>query len=267
MTEFKGAKAVAPEQEPKKLSAKIWEKIEESKMKPVAKWRWQISELMNWSLFFLSVLLGSISFSIILLELFSADWDLYTHLTDSFSEYLFGVLPYFWILFLVIMLGIAYYRFFNTKSGYRYSGLRIMIYSMALSILLGFALYFINMSAWVYDLTHEFIPKPEAYLMNTIKMWSQPEEGLLGGRVMELLNAKEVRLIDFNEKTWSVDFSEARIYDMRSIKLGEAVKIIGEQVDENMFKAAEARPWKKNILFHLKPMKIGLPKLLPVRPR
>lgn len=265
MTEFKGAKAEAPETGAKKLSSKIWEKIEDAKMKPVAKWRWQIKELMNWGIFFLSVLLGSISFGVILLELFSTDWNLYKHLTDSFTEYLFGVLPYFWILFLVAMLGIAYYRFFHTKGGYRYSGLRILIYSLALSILFGFALYFINMSSWVYDLTHEFIPRPAAYKINRYDMWNQPEEGLLAGRLVELLNQHEATLVDFEEAEWVVNFEEAKIYDMKSVRLGEIIKILGEQLGEHEFKAFEVRPWKENILHMGPPMAPGLPKLLPMK--
>ena len=267
MTENKDFTTEVKESKREKLSEKIWEKIEESKIKPVAKWRWQIKELMNWGIFFLSVLLGSISFSVILLELFSADWDLYTHLTDSFSEYLFGVLPYFWILFLVIMLIISYYRFFYTKSAYRYSGVRILIYSLALSIILGFALYFINMSAWVYDLTHEFIPKPAVYMINQQKMWSQADEGLLAGQLVELLNRREVIIIDFEEKEWIVDFSDVKLYDLKIIRLGEFIKILGERLDDSYFKAKEVYPWMKKTWINKGLIKPGLPPLLPIRVR
>src|SRR6056297_823060 len=235
------------DQEQKSVSQKVWQQISENEVEPLPKWRWQLKELLNWGMFFLSVLLGSISVSIILLELFSADWQFYTNVTNSFFTYLFSVLPYFWIILLIVMVIIAYYRFFQTKKGYRFTGLRVLVFSLLLSFAIGLFLYFANVSFWLYDVTNPYIPKPAVYHIHKYQVWQKVNDGFLAGKVVDFLDNKHLKLRDFENNIWKVNCLNAKMYNMEMIYLGKFIKILGEKVSDDLFQAREVHPWKRNI--------------------
>lgn len=227
-----------------KLCQKIWDKMEDNNLKPISKWRFKMKEIMNWFLFFISILIGSLSFGIILLELFSREWDIYTRLTDSFAEYLFGVLPYFWILFLIASIIFGYYQFMNTEKGYQYSIAMILTYSVAISMFLGVMLYAFNLSHWVYNLSQEYIPD-QAYVINQRDVWNKPEVGLIGGRLLRFVNENKIELDSFKQGIWIVDLSEVELHGPPILIPGKLIKVLGEIINEKEFKAIEIRPWDK----------------------
>lgn len=77
---------------------------------------------------------------------------------------------------------------------------------------------------------------------NKKKIWMNPEEGFLSGTI-EKISGDMIRLIDFNNKKWDIDYSHASISGWVLLEEGEQVKLIGEITKPNNFSVSEIRSW------------------------
>ncbi|MCK5767319.1 MAG: hypothetical protein KAH35_02955, partial [Candidatus Atribacteria bacterium] len=126
----------------KNISEEIFKKIKKENIKPKSYRYFATKNYFIWFLFGISIILGSFAFSMILFMFRQLDWDIYHYLGNSFLKTVFISLPYLWLIFLILFLGIAYYNFIHTKRGYRFRFITILVTSLIISTLLGTALYF-----------------------------------------------------------------------------------------------------------------------------
>jgi hypothetical protein len=81
---------------------KILEKIEHQHIEPTPKWYFQFKNWGFWCLFAISILIGSMSFSIILYSVQQTDFELLSHFfKHSKWESLLVLLPYFWLILFI----------------------------------------------------------------------------------------------------------------------------------------------------------------------
>ena len=123
------------------ISKDILQKIKKDEVRPYPKQYFLLRRSVIWTVFGLSIFLGSIAGAIALFQLRYAEWDLYKHLSHSLIEFVLLVIPFFWLIFLLGFIGFAYYYFRRTEHGYRYATLWIILLSIALSIIGGGLLY------------------------------------------------------------------------------------------------------------------------------
>ncbi|MCB0653583.1 MAG: hypothetical protein KDC85_20060 [Saprospiraceae bacterium] len=223
-------------------SKKIIDKIKSEKIQPIPRWRFILKNTAVWAAFILAVALGSISFSIVLFSIQQTDFDLISHMSHSKLEFFLGLLPFFWILSLIIFLLLAIYSIQYSKKGYKLTISRLVGASAALSILAG-TLFFIGGGAG--KLENAFANKISLYESlqeKKMKIWMNPQEGFLSGTISDT-GIDLMHIEDFEGKIWEVHYEGAFIPPVVLLEQGEKVKIIGKLLDKKTFQAEEIRPW------------------------
>jgi len=224
------------------ITKKALESIQKKKIKPLPKWNFLLKRGAIWTLFSIGSLLGSISVAIIIYQIQNTDFDVYSYLTDSILSFILITLPYFWIILLIGFSFLSYKYFRKTKKGYKYNFSIILTANIAISIIFGLAFYNVGFARVINHTFHSYIPYYNQ-LNNSIEtMWSNPEKGLLAGTIEKV--EKDMIIIDFDNKTWTIQIQNADIKNRVVLEKGEKIKIIGEIKSENIFIASDIRPWE-----------------------
>lgn len=226
-----------------KNSQKLLEKIQSEKISQKSHWRFVLKNAFFWTLFAFSVIIGALSFSVILFAFNQTDFDLISQMADSRIEFFLGLLPFFWIFSCVVFFLVSVFVIRHTKTGYRYSPSLIFGSSIVLSIVLGTLLFFTGGAEKMERIFAENIPVYKSFEERKISRWSMPEGGFLSGRIVE---REEGMLIieDWNNKKWEVDFENAVIKGKLLLEKDEKVKMIGKISGDNIFVAEKICPWE-----------------------
>jgi hypothetical protein len=234
------------------LKSKVLEKIKEDKIEPKPRWQILMKNYIIWMVFCFAVIVGAISFCVILDVFSDNDWDIYKYATESPLQRAILSLPFLWFGFLIIFLVLAFYYYKQTKSGYKFSALRILGLSIIASIFLGTIFhFFFGMGENVEMIVADHIPFYEKVSThcNNKEVWLQPEKGLLAGRIVGIIEPSGFDLEDFNGLTWKVKESKNIFIRTKSpLFEKEEIKIIGEEEQEGLFRALEIREWRKGCL-------------------
>lgn len=225
-----------------KPSEKLIQAIREQDIKPVPKWRFTLRNSLLLAAFLLAVLLGALSFSVILFAIQQTDFNVVSHLSHSRMELFLGLLPFFWIIVLIVFLAIAIYSIQYAPKGYKFSAGKWVAYSAALSMLLG-TLFFIAGGAERIENAFEVnVSIYQSIEEKKAQLWSMPQDGYLAGNI-EDVGAGALQLKDLQGKTWTIHYEDAFIPPAVLLERGEKVKFIGRITAEGEFTAEEIRPW------------------------
>jgi hypothetical protein len=230
-----------------KFGDKILSKIKEEKIEPKPKWQFLLRDCFIWLVFLVSLLVGAVAFCVSLYIFTTNDWDLYKYLHTTLVGHIFISIPYIWIILLVIFILIANYNFKHTKKGYRHEVYVVFGFSFLGSLILGYFLHSLGMGEGIEKNLASSLPFYEKMTCcgNRKDIWDQPEKGLLGGEIMELLDEENFELKDFHGMIWLVRENKNILeYRPLFIQSGKQVKIIGEKKEPAVFWAKEIRPWR-----------------------
>lgn len=226
-----------------KNSQKLLEKIQSEKIPQRSRRLFILKNIFFWTLFAFSIIIGGLSFSVILFAFSQTDFDLLSQIADSRIELFLGLLPFFWILSCVAFLLISIFGIRHTKTGYRYSPLLVFSSSIVLSIVLGTILFFSGGAERMERIFSETVPVYKSLEERKISRWSRPEDGFLSGIIIK--KDETIIIEDWNGKKWEVDFKNAIIKGRISLEKNEKIKMIGEISNDNIFIATQIGPWER----------------------
>ncbi|MEF3692166.1 MAG: hypothetical protein V3574_03900 [Candidatus Moraniibacteriota bacterium] len=221
----------------------ILEKIQQEKIKPRARYFFVLRDLIVWGLFVLATMVGALAVSVIIFILIDNDWDIYKHLQKSFWGYVFVSLPYFWFLILLALLGAAYWNYRHTRKGYLLNPYVLFLASFFFSLLLGWVLFVGGAGEGLDRFFGQRINYYSGAEAHKIETWSNPESGLLAGKIIEIREGYFL-LNDFNLQKWKIVEGETIWKRGAQKEIGESVKVIGNIEGEDIFRAEEIRPWQ-----------------------
>ena len=135
-----------------KNSDTLISKMKNQNLKPIPKWRFNLKGAVIWSSLLVSVILGGLAFSVVLFSIQQLGFDLISHMSHSKIEFLLGLLPFLWIILLIVFLIIGMISIKNSWKGYKFSPSKLLIINTAFSILLG-TLFFIGGGAQLLENT------------------------------------------------------------------------------------------------------------------
>ncbi len=231
--------------EPIKKSEELINKIESSNIKQKPRWHYVLENIVFWSIFSLSIILGGIAFSIILYAIGESDFNLLRNLSSTGIRSFVSFLPFIWILFLGVSLMIAGLGIRNTKKGYRYSLLWVLGINILLSVLLGLLFFY---TGGGQDIERIFAKRVGIYKgieERKVSVWSHPEYGFLSGTILEKQSDDILLLEDFIGEKWQINIQNAVMHFGLSLEAGEKIKIIGLILEDNIFTAEEIRIWER----------------------
>jgi len=222
-----------------KFGNKLLNEIKKKKLTPKPKWHFLLKNYMIWGAGFTSLIIGGLAMSIIIYLLRYNDWNIYKQISNSLPGFILLTLPYFWVIFLAIFIFIIYYNFKHTKKGYRYSLPAILIISVISSILLGGLFFQIGLGKTIDNILGERAPFYDRIFNQHIRLWNVPEEGRLSGLVVAEPSVNEIILMDRESKQWQVFLQDARYPAELEIRVGQPIRLIGDQISDNEFLVKE----------------------------
>lgn len=224
-------------------------KIKQEKINLKPRWYFSVSNYFLLAFFVFSVILGSLSFSIILTQVYRNDWDMYQHLPKGGLKLFMINLPYLWLLVSFIFSIIALYNFRNSKTGYYYRTWIVYCVSIFVSVTLGTGLFYAGIGNKVDEKLAERVPKYNKIFGRQIYFWSNPESGLLGGIVVKIKTEKVFNVKDFNGNVWEVNYIVPSDKEIFHLEQGHKIKMVGYIVSKDIFNAKVIVPWDRKPLF------------------
>ena len=223
-----------------KISENILKTITEQHVKPEPKWKFLVKNWLTWIMFGLALLVGTMSFSVILDIIVRHDWDIYFYLHKTFLQYVLLSLPYVWIGLLVLFFAVAYYDFIHIRGWYRHRVYLVVLASIFLSFGCGLVFFFAGFGKTIDRVLTKKIPFYEKVKIDKEQLWNHPDEGLLEGEIIEVKNENEFVLEDPSGKQWDVQNANMKV-NSKVVNKGESVEIIGGKKGVNDFVAKNIR--------------------------
>ena len=230
--------------EKENLKNKILNVIEGQNISPKPKWQFLLKNYSVWVLGGLSVFVGGIASSLIIFVLMNGEWESYHYLSDSFFHHIVKIVPYLWIIVLMVFILGADYNFSHTKKGYKYSIPKIVGLSILASIILGLIFYQAGL-AYITDYElGERVPGYHRFIEKRQELWSRPSEGLLLGTIISPPVNGIVILEDINGKKWKIETSRLNKIDFIILDEADMVSLVGYKKSKGVFDTCMIRPWK-----------------------
>lgn len=224
------------------ISKETLQKMKRESISPKPRWYFLTKNYFFWLMFALTTILGGFAFGMIMFFTGDLDWDIYHYLGISLSRAILMSLPYLWIAFMLFFLFITYYNFIHTRTGYRYQFILVFFISLLLSALLGLGFYQYGWTETVDRQLRTRIPGYGQLVHSKEKQWMHPERGLLTGTIEVIILENNLLLLkDTFDKEWKIDISQVRVKGMLPLTRNLRIRILGQQVSKDTFKATEIR--------------------------
>jgi hypothetical protein len=219
------------------LERKVLETIERRNLAPRPAYLFFAKRSVFWSLAILSIVLGALSVAVLLFAIsdyYATGWRTFDNLP---LDDLIASIPAFWLVSMPFFIASAYYGVRRTRRGYRFRPVNIVALCLAASIGLGVMFHFFEAGRLINDFLAAHIASYREQTDVPFDKWSRPDQGYLGGHADELLDAKTLRLTDFQRKAWTVDISAATVTLDGTIEEEGDVAIRGTRTGPSSFRA------------------------------
>lgn len=227
----------------------ILAKIKDSGLQPRPRWQYLLLNFVMILLLGITVLLGGLVMSLVLLKVLNLDWDYLGVVEGSFLQFV----PFVWLVCLGLLVFLAVQVFKNMEGGYRFGALWITSGAVFVSILMGGVIYAASGAEVLEKGLRENLPGYGQMEEAKEQQFVKPEKGIVLGQIQEVLADNLVRVVDLKGHEWQVKFAEklAEKRDAHTLKTGQAVTVLGKQVEADKFEAKELR-LRKAVLPKLK---------------
>ncbi len=232
-------------------------KIKEGHFSPKPKWQFLLKNSLIWILGILSLILGAISTSLVFYMLNSEDARAYGRTGGNLLEKLLFIVPFFWLVCLVIFALSVYFYVKHTKKGYKYSTSKIILAIIALSLIFGGVLNALGLDRVIDDVLGERAPLYDRVINPRLNYWANPEQGRLVGLVVSQQSPTEYFLVDRIGEDWQALLSEGE-NDERMV-IGRPVLLLGEKTGDHKFMVKEIMPVGPGRGSFKRPMENGRP--------
>lgn len=218
--------------------------IDETGVEPRSKYVYLCQNTSVWVLWVVSILFGALSIAVLMFVSTHRYYEVYEAMYDNFYTFMFEALPYIWFLLFGGMLGLASWQLKRTKRGYRFSMPLLGVSSFAFSIILGVIFHLggfgWSLDMWLGNVAPMYVSQAEM----DKKMWQNPAEGRLLGKVGSERSEEELVFEDVEGSEWVLCIDDLSPRDIDLLETGERVKVVGfvsEEIGE--FKACGVMPW------------------------
>jgi len=222
------------------IADNILDKIKDKK--PKSKFAFLAKNYAYWFAGIFSIVIGAITVSVMIFIFANHEWALASR-SGGILKHLVYVLPYFWLLVFALFVTITYFEIKHIKGGYRVT-LPIIIGVYILStFVLGFGLYKLGAGEEVEDIFVEKAPFYHHFAEPRQRLFQDPEQGLLIGRVLQI-SGDEMLLLDFDGEEWIIYISQEDLppHLETEMLLDKMMVIFGESQGDHMFEAEGIRP-------------------------
>ena len=210
------------------LKSKVLELIEKDKIKPTSRMYFSLKDKAFWSFFVLSIVIGSIAFSVMIFSFTNSESQLYEMTHDSVLDFMLDMTPYLWVFIFATFAFVGYENFRYTNKGYKYSFGIILVSSLILNVVGGVTIHAIGLARVIdQDLSseHVFLVSSD---FSKRKVWTQPSRGILSGEIVSIdFNSSTFVLRDFNNNLWTIYSDYVPSMNLDLVSTSSQIRIIG----------------------------------------
>lgn len=212
-----------------------------------SRWFFVCKEAFVWSLWVLSVVVGALAVAVSLFVLSHQQYALYEATHDSWVGLMVQVLPYVWLILLVVMTVVALANVRCMNRGYRYQTWHILLSSLVLSIAGGLMLHSFGLGYLVDQQIGKGMPMYMSQEKFERKLWQAPNDGRLLGTLAHRTSAPTSTIVfeDVLGTRWNIDVSELHLNDLVLLDSEKLVRLVGttSNLSTRQFHACGAFPW------------------------
>lgn len=207
----------------------VMSRIKTEKILPRSRAYFLVQNYGIWFLWLLTMIIGAMAVAVSLFTLVYRYLDIHEAIRETFWLYSFEVLPYIWLLLVVLMAIFAVYNLRHTNHGYRYSLANLVASSLIGSLGGGIVLYvfgfgfLIDSALGTYLVSYDSQDKVEQYL------WQEPKDGrLIGNLLVERVDYDgQFNFIDSNSFLWYLNTEELTPESLKLLNSGAPVRLLG----------------------------------------
>lgn len=219
-------------------------KIKQEKIKPEPRWKFLVKKYSVWLAFAVGLFLGAVSLAMALDWTSQLDWNIYNFSKPSLFFSIFRFIPYLWIILVIGFIALAFFDLRKTESGYKFSYRKMILILFGGLILISAVFFSFGLGKRFHGMVSEKVPFYGDHMMMTKQnQWMRPQEGFLAGKIVSK-NKNDWEIRDFRGEKWMIIVDEkTKVMPMVVVSEGEMIKVIGEEIEQQKFRALEVRPW------------------------
>lgn len=228
---------------PSKLADSILKKIEIEAITPRSKYYFYLWNFLFWGLFALAIVLGSVSFAVVLYALFNTDFAIgeYVESGNLVTQWI-AFLPLVWVLLIGLAVGLGMAGLKHTKRGYRIALVTLVGGNILGSVALGSGLYAAGGAEVIEQTLEERVPFYVSAREKHLDFWGNPRDsGRLAGKVIAVDEEMKTMTIEgLRGEEWTLSYGEEYPLKMAPA-IGSTFKAKGRPDGKN-FKPDRMRP-------------------------
>lgn len=223
------------------LRDQVLEKIKREEIRPVASGYFVLRRWIGWGLVVALLVFSTLATAFAVHIVLEIDWEAFRHTEVSGVRAVLMSIPFLWLLLTIGFLLVASVIMRKTGRGYRYPlGILLLVFPL-ISTATGFSIEHSRFDEPIEKFFLGDLSQPEPWqrlLPSAEQQWAQPENGLLGGAVIEVDAEQETLMLEDREKKeWEVDFREAAIESNIDLQPNTQVNMIGTETGPSEFEA------------------------------
>ncbi|MEI6041954.1 MAG: hypothetical protein WCQ00_00050 [bacterium] len=210
------------------LEAKVLGLIEKNKIKPTSKYYFSARNKAFWSLFVLSLIIGSIAFSVMIFTFTNSESEIYEITHDSIIEFILEMTPYIWIVLFATFAFLGYENYRHTNKGYKYSFSIVLLFGLVANIAGGVALHEFGISRLIDEniTTNNMFIRSSDFTRR--QAWNQPDKGVLSGEVISFSDGSSTFVLkDFTGNLWTISSDYIPDVSLDLISTSSQIRVVG----------------------------------------
>jgi len=224
------------------INSKILAEIQKKRLEQKPSWFFILQNILAWTLVVSGVVLTSLLLSTVFeLILASGAIEVFPFLRNLFWHKIWQIIPVMSLLFVGLFFILDFLLIRRAPKGYRLTQQSVVIILLLVVSGLAYLFFSIGLSRPIHNFSQERIPAYASSLEKRQRLWHNPEDGAIMGKIA-LLDNDGFILEDIKERRWIVDISKAH-FDQNVEKIvGENVLVIGEVTENMTIKAKDILP-------------------------
>jgi hypothetical protein len=121
----------------------------------------------------------------------------------------------------------------------------VVVASIGASIMIGSILHITGFGDYLDHVMADNLPVYRQLTPDRQSVWTQPEKGLLSGKIIKPDDAlsNTITIRDFKGKKWLISINSALVDPHVQLAVGQYIKLVGSKIGTDQFMATHIMPW------------------------